>query len=168
MPCCHSCLYSLGCLRHTYACTLPSLHSGDPSHTTTLFERTVHSLFIATSVVFSFALTKHNLCHYTLHMYIYRFLCFTTCYCAKLWIIHWRQAANKRQVCSWKVTHSIAWPNLCELVLFHPYFVCKCSFREISMIKMVILDQSKPYLKINNKLHLYYSKNRNKTSIHPF
>ena len=35
-------------------------------------------------------------------------------------------------------------PNLHELGLFHPYFVCKCSFREISMIKMVILDQSKP------------------------
>ena len=34
---------------------------------------------------------------------------------------------------------------------FINYFVCKCSFREISMIKMVILDQSKPislYLKI--------------------
>ena len=38
--------------------------------------------------------------------------------------------------------------NLCELRLFHPYFVCKCSFREISMIKMVILDQSKPILLI--------------------
>ena len=35
--------------------------------------------------------------------------------------------------------------------LFHPYFLCKSSFRVISMIKMVILDQSKPislYLKI--------------------
>ena len=28
--------------------------------------------------------------------------------------------------------------------LFHPYFVCKSSFIVISMIKMVILDQSKP------------------------
>ena len=40
------------------------------------------------------------------------------------------------------------WP---QLGLFHPYFVCKSSFRVISMIKMVILDQSKPislYLKI--------------------
>ena len=35
-------------------------------------------------------------------------------------------------------------PNLCELGIFHPYFVCKCSFREISRIKMVILDHSKP------------------------
>ena len=34
--------------------------------------------------------------------------------------------------------------NLHELELFHPYFECKCSFREISMIKIVILDQSKP------------------------
>ena len=39
-------------------------------------------------------------------------------------------------------------PNLCELGLFHLYFVCKCSFREISMIKIVILDQSKPILLI--------------------
>ena len=30
-----------------------------------------------------------------------------------------------------------------QLGLFHPYFVCKSSFRVISMIKMVILDQSK-------------------------
>ena len=29
-------------------------------------------------------------------------------------------------------------PNLRELGLFHEYFVCKCSFREISMIKIVI------------------------------
>ena len=34
-------------------------------------------------------------------------------------------------------------PNLCE-GLFLPYCVCKCSFREISMIKIVILDQNKP------------------------
>ena len=34
------------------------------------------------------------------------------------------------------------------LGLFHPYFVCKCSFREISMIKIVILDQSKPISQI--------------------
>ena len=40
---------------------------------------------------------------------------------------------------------------MCELGLFHPSFVCKFSFTEISMINMVILDQSKPillYLKI--------------------
>ena len=35
-------------------------------------------------------------------------------------------------------------PNLPLLGLFHPYFVCKSSFRVISMIKMVILDKSKP------------------------
>ena len=34
--------------------------------------------------------------------------------------------------------------NLPQLGLFHSNFVCKSSFREISMIKMVILDQSKP------------------------
>ena len=31
---------------------------------------------------------------------------------------------------------------------FIQYFVCKCSFREISMTKIVILDQSKPILLI--------------------
>ena len=35
-------------------------------------------------------------------------------------------------------------PNLPQLGLFHPYFVSKTSFRVISMIKMVILVQSKP------------------------
>ena len=35
-------------------------------------------------------------------------------------------------------------PNLPQLGLFHPYFVSKNSFRVILMIKMVILDQSKP------------------------
>ena len=66
-----------------------------------------------------------------------------------------------------------------ELWLFHPYFACKCSFREISMIKIVSLDQRKPillYLKIKKskiqkseicKLHIHYSKNRNKTSTQP-
>ena len=60
-------------------------------------------------------------------------------------------------------------PNLHELGLFHPYFVCKCSFWKVSMIKIVILDQSKPIsliLKIEKskiqkfkicKLHVYYS-----------
>ena len=68
-------------------------------------------------------------------------------------------------------------PNLPQLGLFHPYFVCKCSFREISMIKIVILDQCKPIsliLKIKKskiqkseicKLHIY--KSGNKTSIQP-
>ena len=28
--------------------------------------------------------------------------------------------------------------------LFHPYFVCKCTFRKISKIKIIILDQSTP------------------------
>ena len=51
-----------------------------------------------------------------------------------------------------------------QLGLFHPYFLYKSSFRVISMIKMVILDQSKPislYLKKKKskirKLHVYYS-----------
>ena len=34
--------------------------------------------------------------------------------------------------------------NLPPLGSFHPYFVCKSSFRVVSMIKIVILDQSKP------------------------
>ena len=53
--------------------------------------------------------------------------------------------------------------------VIHPYFVCKSSFRVISMIKMEFWDQSKPillYLKIKKfkiqksefrKLHVYYS-----------
>ena len=54
-------------------------------------------------------------------------------------------------------------PNLPQLGLFHPYFVSKSSFRVIPMIKIVILEQSKPislYLKIKKskirKLHVYY------------
>ena len=35
-------------------------------------------------------------------------------------------------------------PTCVSLGYFIEYFVCKCSFREISMIKMVILDQCKP------------------------
>ena len=34
--------------------------------------------------------------------------------------------------------------NLPQLGLFHPSFVCKSSFRVISMIKIIIWDQSKP------------------------
>ena len=60
-------------------------------------------------------------------------------------------------------------PNLHELGLFHLYFLYKCSFREISIIKIVILDQSKQMSlilkmeksKIQNskicKLYVYYS-----------
>ena len=56
-----------------------------------------------------------------------------------------------------------------SLGYFIQYFVCKCSFRKILTIKMVILYQSKPislYLKIKKskiqksqicKLHVYYS-----------
>ena len=42
-------------------------------------------------------------------------------------------------------------PTCVSLGYFIQYFVGKCSFREISIIKMLILDQSKPislYLKI--------------------
>ena len=42
------------------------------------------------------------------------------------------------------ITFGLFRPNLRELGLFHPYFVYKCSFREILLTKMVILDQSKP------------------------
>ena len=69
-------------------------------------------------------------------------------------------------------------PNLSQLGLFHPYFVCKSSFRVISKTKMVILDQSKPislYLKIKkfkNKNFINFTfiihKKGNKTSIDPF
>ena len=55
-------------------------------------------------------------------------------------------------------------PNLPQLGSFHPYFVCESSFRVISMIKLVILDQSKPISLIlknkksqNCKLHVSYS-----------
>ena len=41
--------------------------------------------------------------------------------------------------------------NLPQLGLFHPYFICKSGFRLISMIKMVILDQSKPISQIFEK-----------------
>ena len=68
-------------------------------------------------------------------------------------------------------------PNLRQLGLFHPDFVCKSSFRVISMIKMVILDQSKPislYLKKKIKNQKFVNctfivnKNGNNTSIQPF
>ena len=42
-----------------------------------------------------------------------------------------------------KLTFDFSGPNLPQLGLFHPYFICKSSFRVISMIKIVILDQSK-------------------------
>ena len=50
----------------------------------------------------------------------------------------------------WAVENGKNWhfwffrPNLHELGLFNPYFVCICSFREISMMIMVIFDQNKP------------------------
>ena len=54
-------------------------------------------------------------------------------------------------------------PTCVSYGYFIQYFVCKCSFREISMIKIVILDQSKPLsliLKIKKSkictLHVYY------------
>ena len=34
-------------------------------------------------------------------------------------------------------------PNKHELEPFHPHFVCKCSFREISIIITIILDENK-------------------------
>ena len=50
-----------------------------------------------------------------------------------------------------KLSFGLFRPNLPQLGLFHPYFVSKTNFRVIPMIKMVILEQSKPillYLKI--------------------
>ena len=70
-------------------------------------------------------------------------------------------------------------PNLPQVGLFHPYFVCKSSFRVISMIKILILDQSKPislYLKIKTRKFknlkfmnctFIIHKNGNNTSIQP-
>ena len=43
-----------------------------------------------------------------------------------------------------KLSFGLFRPNMPQLGLFHPYFVCKRSFRVISMIKVVIFDQSKP------------------------
>ena len=60
-------------------------------------------------------------------------------------------------------------PNLPQLGLFHPYVECKSSFRLISIIKIVILEQSKQILQILKnknskiqksricKLNIYYS-----------
>ena len=59
-----------------------------------------------------------------------------------------------------KLSFRLVRPNLPQLGLFHPYFVCKITFRVISMIKIVILDQSKPISLIlkNKKLKLQISK----------
>ena len=54
-----------------------------------------------------------------------------------------------------KWTLDFSGPNLSQLGLFHPYFVCKGSFRVISMIKMVILDKSKQiYLIFEKKIKI--------------
>ena len=47
-------------------------------------------------------------------------------------------------------------PNLPQLGLFHPYFVSKSSFRVISMIKMIILEESKP-IKFNESSTIFKS-----------
>ena len=62
-----------------------------------------------------------------------------------------------------KLSFGLFMPNLPQLGLhvFHSYFVCRCSFREISMIKMVILDQSKPILLILKKQKQKNSKIKN-------
>ena len=81
--------------------------------------------------------------------------------------VRWILAARNGKKLSFRLLR----PNLPQLGLFHPYFVCKYSFREISMIKMVILDQSKPIslilkIKFLNCTFLIH-KNGNKTSIQP-
>ena len=43
-----------------------------------------------------------------------------------------------------KWTSNFSGPNLPQLGLFHPFFEGKSNFRVISMIKIVILDQTKP------------------------
>ena len=43
-----------------------------------------------------------------------------------------------------KGSYGLFRPNLPQLGLFHAYFICKSCSRVISMIKIVILDQSKP------------------------
>ena len=68
-------------------------------------------------------------------------------------------------------------PNLPQLGLFHPSFVCQSNFRVISMIKMVVWDQNKPIwlcLKIQKSKNQKFvnctfiiHKNGNKTSIQP-
>ena len=52
-------------------------------------------------------------------------------------------------------------PTCMSYGYFIQYFVCKCSFKEISMIKMVILDKSKPISLIlkNRKFNIQKSKN---------
>ena len=55
-----------------------------------------------------------------------------------------------------KLTFGLFKRNLCELELLQKHFVSKCSFREISMIKMVNSNQNKQILLIlkieNSKL----------------
>ena len=82
-----------------------------------------------------------------------RDLYFNVCVYHEFWA-----ARNGKKVMFW------TFPAKPASGLFHPYFVCKSSFSVISIIKMVILDQSKPislYLKIQNwkiyKLLVYYS-----------
>ena len=58
------------------------------------------------------------------------------------------------QKCQKKLSFGHFRPNLPQLGLFYPYFSCKNNFRVISIIKMVILDLSRPisvYLK-NKKI----------------
>ena len=69
-------------------------------------------------------------------------------------------------------------PNLLQLgllELFQSYFLYKGNFRVISMIKIVILDQSKPillYLKIKNpkflNIHLLFTKTEITQVYNPF
>ena len=86
-----------------------------------------------------------------------------TCIWMFVCAMNFRAARNNQ-----KLTFLLFRPNQSELGLFYPYFVWKCSFREISMIKIFILDQNKPIwliLKIKKsknqkfkicKLHIYY------------
>ena len=64
-------------------------------------------------------------------------------------------------------------PNLPQLGLLHTYFVCKSSSRVISMIKMAILDESKPISLIFEKqnktiVHLLFIKTEIRQVYNPF
>ena len=87
-----------------------------------------------------------------------------TCFWMFVYAINFWAARNGK-----KLYFRLFRPKLRELGLFHAYFVCKCSFREISMIKMVILDQSKPISLYSKFVYCTFMihKNGNKKSIQP-
>ena len=66
----------------------------------------------------------------------------------------WMFTYAMKFVCPKKWSFGLFRPNLLQLGLFHPYFLCNSIFRVTAIMKMVILDQSKPislYCKIKRK-----------------